>query len=578
MSHSLINKRSMNKSSFNKSAKLTLKGLLLANPWGFVIPVLVGVLASLAGVALLGLSGWFISAAGLATAMGVGLVFNYLTPGAIVRGLAILRTSGRYGEQVTAHNHLLGLLRILRLWVWDQRVAKDSANLHEQSRGDLLQRLVSDLDQIIRWPLVVFLPWIYALLSYVAVAIFAYFILPALLWPLAIAGVFHVFIVPYICGRFASHAVHVGQILGVHRRSRFVSLFSALITLTIRGHWKDYAERLEQLDERQRKSEILIQQAVSLGRLLAYGVTIALLACSFYLIGSFSGEAGQWLLIDGVKGTWMIGYVLSLLAINELVMPLVQSFVAQGQSQVGLRRLNQLHQEPLIQESSIREQQAEIHAKNDSEQVIKMAFTHWRGFHASSEMGNTALDLLIESGDRVWIRGESGSGKSTLLAAIAGDCLSSGDAFINDEKQDLYGNQAYQNKISYLPQSPYIFQQSIGANLRLGNSNATDSELWSALDAVVLADWVQNLPNGLDTLLSSQGRNLSGGQRKRLALARLLLRSSDILLLDEPFDGLDKSTIEHICSSLQNEYKPDILVLVSHVESQLGIGARIIEL
>lgn len=570
MNRSLINNRSMNKSSFNKSAKLTLKGLLLANPWGFVIPVLIGVLASLAGVALLGLSGWFISAAGLATAMGVGLIFNYLTPGAIVRGLAILRTSGRYGEQVTAHNHLLGLLRILRLWVWDQRVAKDSANLHEQSRGDLLQRLVSDLDQIIRWPLVVFLPWIYALLSYAAVAIFAYFILPVLLWPLAIAGVFHVFIVPYICGRFASHAVHVGQILGVHRRSRFVSLFSALITLTIRGHWKDYAERLEQLDERQRKTEILIQQAVSLGRLLAYGVTIALLASSFYVIGSFNVETGQWILVDGVKGTWMIGYVLSLLAINELVLPLVQSFVAQGQSQVGLRRLNQLHQEAAPQLAMT------------DKTIQSMSFKRWRGFHASSNMGNQPVDLQINSGDLIWIRGESGSGKSTLLAAIAGDCLSSGDAFINAEKQDLYDNQAYQNKISYLPQSPYIFQQSIGANLLLGNPNATDKELWSVLDAVALADWAQSLPNGLDTLLSAQGRNLSGGQRKRLALARLLLRQSTVLLLDEPFDGLDKNTIERICHSLQNDYKPDILILVSHVESQLGnlskSNARIIEL
>lgn len=568
MSRSLINKP-----SFNKSAKLTLKGLLLANPWGFVIPVLIGALASLAGVALLGLSGWFISAAGLATAMGLGLIFNYLTPGAIVRGLAILRTSGRYGEQVTAHNHLLGLLRILRLWVWDQRVAKDPANLHEQSRGDLLQRLVSDLDQIIRWPLVVFLPWIYALLSYAVVAIFAYFILPALLWPLAIAGVFHILIVPYICGRFASHAVHVGQVLGIHRRSRFVSLFSALITLTIRGHWKDYAERLEQLDERQRKTEILIQQSVSMGRLLAYGVTIALLASSFYVIGYFHVETGQWLLIDGVQGTWVIGYVLSLLAINELVLPLVQSFVAQGQSQVGLRRLNQLHQEPLTQM-----QQAEIHGQNDSEQIVKMTFKSWRGFHASSGMGNTPLDLLIESGDRVWIRGESGSGKSTLLAAIAGDCLSSGDAFINDEKQSLYGNQDYQNKISYLPQSPYIFQQSIGANLRLGNPNATDKELWSVLEAVALAEWGRSLPNGLNTLLSAQGRNLSGGQRKRLALARLLLRKTSVLLLDEPFDGLDKNTIKRICVALQNEYKPDILILVSHVESSLADDSRIIEL
>lgn len=549
-----------------KTAKLSLKRLLLANPWGFIIPVMTGIAATLAGVALLGISGWFISAAGLVTALGGALAFNYLTPGAIVRGMAILRTAGRYGEQVTAHNHLLGLLRTLRLWVWDQRVAKDAANLHEQSRGDLLQRLVSDLDQIIRWPLVVFLPWIYALLAYAAVAIFAYFILPSLLWPLSIAALFHVFVVPYVCGHFASHAVHVGQILGVHRRSRFVSLFSALITLTIRGHWGDYAQRLGELDERQRRMEIRIQQAVSLGRLLAYGVTIILLASSLYLLGSFDTETSRWTLLDGVQGTWVVGFVLSLLAVNELVLPLVQSFVAQGQSQVGLRRLNQLHQD------------AKVQPETKTQAIHRMSFKHWRGFHASSGMGNQAIDFCVQTGESIWLRGASGSGKSTLLASIAGDCLSSGDALINNEKCDLYSNQSYQAQLSYLPQSPYIFQQSIGANLRLGNQESTDDELWSVLEAVALAEWARNLPNGLETLLSSQGRNLSGGQRKRLALARLLLRQSPVLLLDEPFDGLDKATIETICQSLQNDYKPDILILVSHVGSRIGDNSRVIEL
>ncbi|ETI62338.1 amino acid ABC transporter ATP-binding/permease protein [Marinomonas profundimaris] len=549
-----------------KTAKLSLKSLLLANPWGFAVPVLVGIIASLAGVALLGVSGWFISAAGLASAIGSALVFNYLTPGAIVRGLAIFRTAGRYGEQVSAHNHLLGLLRTLRLWVWDQRVAKDSANLHEQSRGDLLQRLVSDLDQIIRWPLVVFLPWIYALLSYAAVSVLAYFILPNLLWPLAIAAVFHIFIVPFVCGYFASHAVHVGQILGVHRRGRFVSLFSALITLTIRGHWKDYAQRLDQLDERQRRSEIVIQQAVSVGRFLAYLVTILLLVSCFYLVSVYQASTDNWTLVDGVQGTWFIGFVLSLLAVNELVLPLVQSFVAQGQSQVGLRRLNQLHQD------------AQVQPDGKIQTIDRMTFSEWRGFYASSGMGNDALDLSVVAGEKVWIRGDSGSGKSTLLAAIAGDCLSTGKAFINDEACDLYGNRGYQSQLSYLPQTPYIFQQSIAANLRLGNPDASTEALWSVLDAVALADWAKSLPNGLETLLSSQGRNLSGGQRKRLALARLLLRQSPVLLLDEPFDGLDKATIATICHSLQNAYKPSILLLVSHVSSQLGDNARVIEL
>lgn len=550
----------------NNVPKLSLKRLLLANPWGFIIPVVTGMAATLAGVALLGLSGWFISAAGLATAMGVGMVFNYLTPGAIVRGLSILRTAGRYGEQVTAHNHLFGLLRILRLWVWDQRVAKDAANLHEQSRGDLLQRLVNDLDQIIRWPLVVFLPWIYALSAYLAVSIFAYFITPVLLWPIAIAALLQILVVPYVCGRFASDAVHIGQILGVHRRSRFVSLFSALITLTIRGHWKDYAQRLGELDERQRRMEIRIQQAISLGRLLSYGVTILLIASSFFLLSERNPETNHWTLIDGVQGTWVVGFILSILAVNELVLPLVQSFVAQGQSQVGLRRLNQLHQDA----------QAQPEGKID--RIQQMVFKHWRGFHASSGMGNTAIDLSANMGDTLWLRGASGSGKSTLLAAIAGDCLSSGEAIINNEKCDLYSNQHYQAQLSYLPQSPHIFQQSIAANLYLGNPNASDEQLWAVLDAVGLADWVKSLPNGLETLLSSQGRNLSGGQRKRLALARLLLREAPVLLLDEPFDGLDKATIERICHSLQNDYKPDILILVSHVGSRIGDNARVIEL
>ncbi|MGO2356363.1 MAG: amino acid ABC transporter ATP-binding/permease protein [Marinomonas foliarum] len=549
-----------------KTAKLSLKQLLLANPWGFVIPLLTGVAATLAGVGLLGLSGWFISAAGLATALGGALVFNYLTPGAIVRGLAILRTAGRYGEQVTAHNHLLGLLRTLRLWVWDQRVAKDAANLHQQSRGDLLQRLVSDLDQIIRWPLVVFLPWIYALLAYAGVAILAYFILPALLWPLLIAAVLHVLVVPYICGHFASHAVHVGQILGVHRRSRFVSFFSALITLTIRGHWEDYAQRLGELDERQRKTEIRIQQAVSLGRLLSYGVTILLIASSFYLLSAFTPETQRWTLIDGVQGTWVVGFSLALLAVNELVLPLVQSFVAQGQSQVGLRRLNQLHQN------------ANPMSEKTIPQIEQLLFKQWRGYHAPSGLGSQVTDIKVNHGEFIWIRGASGSGKSTLLASIAGDCLSSGDAFINDEKYSVYNNPTYQAQLSYLPQSPYVFQQSIAANLLLGKTNASDDELWSVLEAVALAEWARNLPNGLDTLLSSQGRNLSGGQRKRLALARLLLRQAPVLLLDEPFDGLDKATIETICHSLQNDYKPDILILVSHVGSRLGNNARVIEL
>ncbi|MFI8621173.1 amino acid ABC transporter ATP-binding/permease protein [Marinomonas sp. NPDC078689] len=553
----------------SKVSKLSLKRLLLANPWGFAIPLFLGVMASVAGVALLGISGWFLSAAGLAGVLGLAQGFNYFTPGALVRLMAILRTAGRYGEQVTAHDHLLSLLKTLRLWVWDQRVEKDPANLHQQSRGDLLQRLVSDLDQIIRWPLVVMLPWIYALLAYAGVSVVAYLISPTLLPPLLVAAVLHLILVPLLCGRYASHSVHVGQILGTHRRSRFVSVFSALITLTIRGHWQAYSARLEQLDERQKNTEIRIQQAISLGRLASYAITIGLLASFFILLMDNQSQSGALTLEQGVQGTWVVALVLCILAVNELVLPLAQSFVAQGQSQVGIRRLNQLRSEKQTSEKSEATSLATIQ---------RIELIQYRGYHSASGLGNAPINMTVESNDCVWLRGESGCGKSTLLASLAGDCLSEGQALINGAPSDLYGNEHYQSKLSYLPQNPYVFQQSLLANLRLGAEHASEEALWEVLDAVALGDWARSLPKGLNTLIGAQGRDLSGGQRKRLVLARLLLRNTSVLLLDEPFDGLDSESIKQICHSLQNEYKPDILLLISHIPSPLSDNARVIQL
>jgi len=552
----------------SKVSKLSLKRLLLANPWGVAIPLLLGVIASLAGVALLGISGWFLSAAGLAGVLGLAQGFNYFTPGALVRLMAILRTAGRYGEQVSAHDHLLGLLKTLRLWVWDQRVAKAPASLHQQSRGDLLQRLVSDLDQIIRWPLVVMLPWLYALLAYAGVTVLAYIISPFLVLPMGIAALFHLVLIPLMCGRYASRHVHVGQILGTHRRSRFVSVFSALITLTIRGHWQTYAERLEQLDARQKQAEVKIQQAISLGRLVSYCVTLGLLASVFYTLMD-SQNSAQLSLIAGVQGAWLVAFILCVLAVNELVLPLSQSFVAQGQSQVGIRRLNQLY---TAQQDESATNQASLAA------IKNIKLTQFRGYHAPSNLGNNAVSMTLEGNECVWLQGHSGCGKSTLLAALAGDVLSEGQAQINGVVTPLYGNEVYQSQLSYLPQNPYVFQQSLLANLQLGAENATEEALWKVLDAVALGDWARSLPKGLNTLLGAQGRDLSGGQRKRLVLARLLLRKTPILLLDEPFDGLDSESIKQICHSLQNHYQPQTLVLVSHIPSPLSDHARVIQL
>ena len=553
--------------SKRKPQFLTFKSLLADNPSGLIVATLIGAVASLAAVALLGISGWFLSAAGLASAMGTALAFNYFTPGALVRLMAILRTAGRYGEQVLSHDYLLGLLRQLRLWVWDQRVATSSSALHQQTQGDLLQRIVGDLDQIIKWPLAVLMPWIYGILCCLAIAALAFWVHPMLIAPIALYSMFQLGVLPWLARRAALRSVYVTQALSVHRRSRFMSLFSALITLTIRGHWHDYSKRLKQLDQRQQREQAVIQRVVSRVKLAGQLSTLVLLMALVSL--SLVWQEPTIELKSEVSATWLVALLLAVLGVNEVLQTLSQSFLAQGQSNVGLKRLNQLAVAP-------QEAQAACLAIPHLERLGIRSFA---GVYAASQRPpQSTASFSMQTGDRVRICGRSGAGKSACLAALAGDIQYLGVATINDQTVALLDNHAWRSKLTYLSQQPVIFQQSLAANLRLGDPDASDEQLMYVLSILGLREWVGALPNGLNTLLGAQGRDLSGGQARRITLARALLRKADVLLLDEPFDGLDRVSIERVCDALSHtEYRPKFLIYVSHVETRLDAHAQSVQ-
>ncbi|MFD1382358.1 amino acid ABC transporter ATP-binding/permease protein [Rhodanobacter aciditrophus] len=553
--------------SKRRPQSLTFKSLLIENPFGLLVSVLIGAVASLAAVALLGISGWFLSAAGLASVLGTALVFDFFTPGASVRLMAILRTAGRYGEQVFSHDHLLGLLRSLRLWVWDQRVSTAPGRLHKQTRGDLLQRLVGDLDQIIKWPLAVVMPWVYSFLGCLALLGLAWWVAPVLAIPVVVFALFQLLVWPWLANRLALQSVYQMQALSIHRRSRFMSVFSSLITLTIRGHWQDYSKRLNTLDDRQCTAQAVIQRVVS-------RIKLAIQLTSLVLIVSLLGMSlqivnGDLMLQETIAGPMLVALVLAALGVNELVQPMAMAFLAQGQSKVGLKRLNQL--------------QPESSRKADSTQCTpvtspaSLQLYDFSGCYPGRVM--PPISMGVYANERVRLSGKSGSGKSTLLAALAGDLESKGKAKVNGESLSLYQNESWRKKVGYLPQESIIFQQSLAANLRLGAPNASDGELLRVLSVMGLSEWVAALPNGLDTLLGAQGRDVSGGQARRIALARILLRKADVLLLDEPFDGLDRASIKRVCDALRSpEFAPNLLLYVSHVDSDLdGYATQTIE-
>ena len=550
--------------SKHKSRSLTFKSLLIENPFGLLVSVLIGAVASLAAVALLGISGWFLSAAGLASMVGTALAFDYFTPGASVRLMAILRTAGRYGEQVFSHDHLLGLLRSLRLWVWDQRIATPSNQLHKQTRGDLLQRLVGDLDQIIKWPLAVVMPWVYSLLGCLSLLALAWWIKPQMVLPVLVFSLLQLLVWPWLANRLALRSVYQMQALSIHRRGRFMSVFSSLITLTIRGHWQHYSDRLNTLDDRQCEAQADIQRAISRIKLIVQLTSLALIS-SFFML-SLEVSNGDIVLHESVAATMLVALVLATLGVNELIQPMAMAFLAQGQSKVGLKRLNQLQRYEATDASLTPEQSSDVQSVDAFKSLQLREFSGYYG--TSSAM--PSVSFAASQGDTLRLVGRSGAGKSTCLAALAGDLPYLGSVSFDGRTVPICENGSWRGKVGYLPQQSVIFQQSLAANLRLGSPKATDEELLRVLSVLGLSEWVAALPKGLDTLLGAQGRDVSGGQARRIALARILLRKAEVLLLDEPFDGLDRASIKRVCEALRSsEYRPNFLIYISHVDSGL---------
>lgn len=530
--------------------KLTIRTLTKTDSGMLYLALLLGLVASLSAVFLLAVSGWFITAAGLAGVTGMIVTFNYFTPGAIIRLMAILRTSGRYFEQLTAHHHLLSLLKELRLWVWQQL----SRHALPQSLriGDLLQRIVADVDLLNRWPLQVWMPRIYAWTASICYLIVVYAFAPVAIVPMASGLAINCILLPWASYLLGKKLVWQLQLIGVYRRSRFINLFGALITLLIRGRWQGYAQRLFFLDERQFSIEYRMQVIAAATRHMMLAITAVTIASSCIL-------AAPALEADMINGSVFAGLLFALLGLNELLSPLAMSFMGTAQAEVGLKRLNQLQPENPIETPS---------HQDDLPALEKVEVVQADIRKQGAVNGITQLDLTIEPGQQLWLKGPSGIGKSTLLDALANQlAIDTGTIRYNGEDKNLEQRLQFQPRIGYLSQRPYIFNQSIAANLRLSDENATDDELKAVLTAVGLWEWVEQLPKQMATLLGAQGNNISGGQARRLGLARVLLQKADLLLLDEPFEGLDKRSIETVCEALQNSYKPPMLIIASHLET-----------
>jgi ATP-binding cassette subfamily C protein CydCD len=189
------------------------------------------------------------------------------------------------------------------------------------------------------------------------------------------------------------------------------------------------------------------------------------------------------------------------------------------------------------------------------------------------------VSLRVEPGEVVALAGPSGCGKSSLLGVLLGLVPASrGSVLIGDV--DLFGldPDQWRTKVAWVPQRPHLFAQSIADNVRLGRPEAADCEVRSAISDAGLEAVVAGLPDGLATMLGTEGAGLSAGERQRVALARAFLRNAPLLLLDEPTANLDGATEEEVLSAVRRLMVGRTVVIAAHRPSLLALSDRVVRL
>lgn len=518
-----------------------LGSLLNSRPGSWLLALLLGGIALFSAIGLLALSGWFISASALAGLM-TGYVLDIFRPAAIIRLLALTRTLGRYGERLASHHAALGLLRDLRATLFRQ--LGQARELPARS-GQAMHRLVADIDLLDQFPLRVLLPWAWGSLLLLLVMGFLAWIDMALLgW--ALPGLLLAWLLPWL-GYWRGGQLARGEVeRSEQRRTHLLDSLHLLTPLLIWQRWPERAEDFARQDQYYLAQQDRQQQLTSLLTMLQQWALGASLLLMLWQSGVLLG-AGL------VSVPLLLAAVLVLLGLNEALLPLAGSFISLGLSQAARDRVNALAGGDLEPSRSARPQPRAPYTLYWEKLCVR-----WPG----ALHGVADLNMELQEGETLLIYGPSGGGKSTLLQLLAGEPLTyQGRCLLNGQPVEHWD---LSQVMGWLPQDVDMFDLSLSDNLRLGNPAASDAQLWQVLEDVALDSWVRSHPHQLQLMPGELGTAVSGGQARRIALARLLLAERPILLLDEPFAGLDDTSREHVMTALQRRQAGGILIVASH--------------
>ncbi|MBH9739404.1 heme ABC transporter ATP-binding protein/permease CydC [Vibrio navarrensis] len=516
--------------------------------FGLSLGMLLAFLTLCASIGLLTLSGWFLSAAGIAGLTIARETFNYMLPGAFVRGFAMGRTAGRWGERVVSHNATFKLLTDLRIFFFSKLAPLIPGRVSNLRDADLLNRLVADIDSMDHVYLRLISPMVVGTLGIAGLtAVLCWFdmtlgltlgaILLALLlcWPVLF----------YKLGK------RNGAELTQHRAQLRIATLDWLqgySELTLFGAETRYRTAIGEAQQRLMRNQYFNAHFSGLAQallMLTNGWTLVLML---------------WLAADGVGGNPpdpMIALVaFATMASVELLMPIAGAFQHLGQTLSSARRLNEV----ILSEPEVRFPAEPVaHSGEFSIAYNNVTFR----YPDSEKMALQNVNLFIPAGSRIAIVGQTGSGKSTLLQLINRYWdVQSGSIEIASQPLTQWNESQLRQTLSVVSQRVDILNGSLRDNLLMASPQASDETISQVLNEVGLGNLLDH--DGLNAWLGDGGRQLSGGEKRRIGIARALLHDAPILLLDEPTEGLDKQTEQQIMQLFAKHFAGKTVVFITH--------------
>ena len=493
-----------------------------------------------------------------------------------VRFFGISRAICRYGERYVSHSMAFQGLYELRIAFFKRLEPLVPRLFQSMKMGDLLGRIMADIETLQFFYLRTLVPSLtfigmtilgcligYQLHPIVAIVIALYSIIVGIILPI---------IITYVLRQVPPMRLHTRGLM----KEEFIESIHGVVDIIMSHQETRFVQSMKASFSAYDGWQSLWNRGVRWNQTILLG-----LAQSALLVGVV---VGVWVIDEISYGPlWVAVIAIGLQAYFEVLQPMTEASLHGYESALAMDRLEALHGQGNQQIQSVdrvsnySSRGLEEYVDNDSlHDVSPMIRVQSLSFAYDVLPIYDGLDLSIQKGEKVAIVGPSGSGKSTLFALLQGWYTYSGTISIDGSDTRMLSEEQLQSYMAYATQDIYIFHASIGDNIRLAKPSATDEDIWQALEAVQLADWVRMLPKGLRTMVGQGGMGLSGGQGQRLGMARLYVRDAEILLLDEPLEGLDQVTRHLVQEQLHTLFQGKTVLYITHHIEQLHEMDRIL--